>query len=480
MQSTEWITNVELLRKAPGRIPVDVAVIAERDTAVVRANGEATSEWIKVPTRSRPVQVMVDPEVRTHDWNMLNNRKALRFSLTRLLVPLPGTEVYFHRYFSTRSRRDRLTSGFQPTLWYNDAGGVTFGYRQRNDYLGRFDQDVAWMTLSTGWGTDDGATDWNYYVRLKNPVGLRAPNLSERFDLFYLEGRFGLTATVEKTTQAHLTFGPSWTRSLTLQWVHPDDFRYLDPGYYDDAGTVELQAAASVSRRLGRGGYSLRFSHAGGLAYNRAGLAASGRPNLNPFYYRATVEAIGKRRLGNRWSGGARFFAGVATGDHDAAKQRQVYFQGADPLTQLSNPFLRSRGALLVGEDFHYQTPGGAGVRGIDPRVSTGAIVALDLELSRVLLARPQARLFNGVSIAAFGDFSQAIGGSAQPLTGDRIRFLADAGVGLRLDHRIGDTRFVTRLDLPLYVSRPELAQDRSPGDDPFEFRWVFSFEPEF
>jgi hypothetical protein len=27
-------------------------------------------------------------------------------------------------------------------------------------------------------------------------------------------------------------------------------------------------------------------------------------------------------------------------------------------------------------------------------------------------------------------------------------------------------------------VSRPELAQDRSPGDDELAFRWVFSFEP--
>jgi hypothetical protein len=50
--------------------------------------------------------------------------------------------------------------------------------------------------------------------------------------------------------------------------------------------------------------------------------------------------------------------------------------------------------------------------------------------------------------------------------------------VGLRAEHRIGDTRFVTRIDLPLFVSRPLLAQDRSPGDDQVAFRWVFSFEP--
>jgi hypothetical protein len=478
--SFEWLTRVEVLRKAPGRIPVDVAVIGERDTAVVRAGGDAAREWVQVPTRSRPVEVLLDPEVRTHDWNMLNNRKALRFSLARLLTPVPGTDVYFHRYFSTRSRRDRLTAGFQPTVWYNDAGGITLGYRERDDYLGRFAQNVGLVTLSTGWGTDDGVTDVNGFFRVKNPPFLRAANLSDTFELFYLEGRYGLTATVEKTSQAHLTFGPTWTRSLTLQWVHPDDFRYLDRGYYDDVGTVELQASTGLSQRIGRGSLSLRFSTGGGLAYNRAGLAASGRSDLDPFYYHGTLEVIGRRASGGQWSGGARLFAGVAAGHHDAAKQRQIYFQGADPLTQLSNPFLRSRGALLVGEDFHYQAPGGAGVRGIDSRISTAAIMALNLELSRALLTRPSAKLFNRASLAAFGDFSQAIGGSAQPLTGDRIRFLGDAGLGVRIEHRIGDTRFVTRLDLPLYVSRPELAQDRNAGDDPFEFRWVFSFQPEF
>jgi hypothetical protein len=154
--------------------------------------------------------------------------------------------------------------------------------------------------------------------------------------------------------------------------------------------------------------------------------------------------------------------------------------QGADPLQQLNNPFLRSRGALLVGDDFRYHSPGGANVRGIDSRVSTAAMIALGLELERNLRSRPDAHLFNRIALAVFTDLAQGIGGSAQPLTGDPIRFIADAGLGLRIDHKIGDTRFTTRLDLPLYVSRPELAQDREPGDEEVEFRWTFSFEPSF
>ena len=130
--------------------------------------------------------------------------------------------------------------------------------------------------------------------------------------------------------------------------------------------------------------------------------------------------------------------------------------QGADPLARLANPFLRSRGSLLEGDDMNYQQPGGGGVRGVDPRVSTTALVGLNVELERSLVTRPKARLFSRVALAAFTDLAHGIGEST-PLPGDRLRFIGDAGIGIRAEHRIGDTRFVTRFDLPLWMSRPEL-----------------------
>ncbi|MBA3343731.1 MAG: M1 family metallopeptidase [Gemmatimonadales bacterium] len=475
-----WLTRVEVLRKAPGRIPVEVFVIAEGDTGAVRASGLGEREWVTVETRSSPREVLLDPRVRTHDWNMLNNRKQLGFSLPRSLLPPPGTDFYFHRYFSTRSARDRMTVGVHPTLWYNDAGGVTLGVRSRDDYLGRFEQNVALVSRSTGWGADDGVEHLDVFLRARNPVFLRAPNISQTFDAFKVEGRFGISARLGRTRREHLTFGPTWSQGIALEWVHPDDFRYLDRGLYDDAGTVEAQLTSGLATSSGRWQLGLRTSLGGGLAYNRDGLAASGRPELDPFYFRGQLEGTARRDLGSRLALGVRVYAGVASGHDDAPKQRQIYFQGTDPLEQLTNPFLRSRGALLVGNDFNYQQPGGAGVRGINSRISTAAIVALNLELEQTVMTRPEAGLFNRIGIAAFTDLSHDIGGSAQPLLGERIRFLGDAGVGLRAEHRIGDTRFMTRFDLPLYVSRPELAQEQGPGDDEVGFRWVFSFEPAF
>ena len=60
-----------------------------------------------------------------------------------------------------------------------------------------------------------------------------------------------MTAKIERTRREHLSFGPTWTDGITLQWVHPDDFRYLDRGDYDNAGTVELALTGGVSTRSG-------------------------------------------------------------------------------------------------------------------------------------------------------------------------------------------------------------------------------------
>jgi Peptidase family M1 domain len=475
-----WMTRVQIVRKEEGRIPVEVAVIADEDTGVVRVDGLAEKEWVEVETRSKPKEVVLDPRVRTHDWNMLNNRRRVGGFLTKLFGSGPKVETYFHPYFSTRSRRDRLTFGLHPTAWYNDAGGVTVGLRTLTDYLGRFELNQSLVSASTGWGVDDGVEDADFFLRMGNPVELRSPNQSQTLDIFNIEGRYGLTAALDWRRREHQTFGPTWSRGIKLQWVAPDDFRYLDPGLYEDAGTVELSVSSGVLTRSGDWELSLRTSTGGGLAYNRQGLDATGRPDLDPFYFRGHVEGIARRPLRSKLKLAARLFLGVGGGEDEAAKQRQIYFQGADPLEQLNNPFLRSRGALLVGDDFNYHASGGAGVRGIDSRVSTASIVALNLELEQSILQRPAARLFRDVGLAAFTDLSQAIGGSAQALTGDRIRFLADAGVGLRARHRIGDTEFSTRFDFPLFVSRPELAQDREPGDEELEFRWTFSFEEAF
>ena len=51
-----------------------------------------------------------------------------------------------------------MTFGLHPTVWYNEAGGVTLGVATRTDYLGRFEQGVTEFSVGTGLGSDLDAT----------------------------------------------------------------------------------------------------------------------------------------------------------------------------------------------------------------------------------------------------------------------------------------------------------------------------------
>lgn len=465
-----WRTRVEVIRREEGRIPVEVAIITGADTAVVRADGLAEREWVEAETADRPKQVVLDPRLRTHDWDMLNNGGSR-------LAP------YVDTYVRRPQHRDRLAFGFGPLVWFNDAGGITVGLRERANYLGRFDLLDVQAHYGTGWESDAALEEREVggRFRLRNPRWLRATNLSQTFEAFHEEGRYGGTVALDWARRDHLTFGAARRTGLALDLVAVDDERYVDPGYYERVGTVELALTHGVTTRSGGWGLTLDATAAGGLAYAEEGLAAAtGRADAEPLYTRVIVTGTARRPLGERFSVAARVFAGAAGGGHGAVKQRQIYLAGADPYQQLRNPFLRSRGALFVREDVHYHAPGGAGVRGLDPRLSTTAAVAANLELERTLRNRPGGGLFNRVALAAFGDAAHAILDGEVERPAGRIDFVADLGVGLRADHRIGALRFSTRLDLPVWVSRGELAHDVKDGAEETGFRWAFSFQPAF
>ena len=135
-------------------------------------------------------------------------------------------------------------------------------------------------------------------------------------------------------------------------------------------------------------------------------------------------------------------------------------------------------GALLVRNGFQYHAPGGAGLRGLEASVGARQAYGMTLELEGRLYERGSG-LFRRAALALFGDGALA-NGDLNENGSDHLASVGDAGVGLRLDHRIGATSFQTRLDLPLWVSRPGLAQDTHPGADPFGWRWTFSFSPPF
>ncbi|MEO8199081.1 MAG: M1 family metallopeptidase [Gemmatimonadota bacterium] len=475
-----WHSQVEVRRLSPGIVPAEVAVINGKDTTIVRTDGRAERKMVEIVSAFKPKEVVVDPHVTTHDWNMLNN--ARRRSWIFGFVPFQRTVSNPDLIFKTRTERDRMVNAWLPLVWYNDQAGITLGFRTRSNYLGRYNQSVAATTRSTGWAnpTED-PKDWGAFFRIRNPTFLRSPRASQTLEVMHVEGRDGVFLSYEQGSRNHLGFGPTTTHGVSLRWLATQDTTYLNPAFYQNAGIVEAQVYARSTRRTGPWLLAGRISLGGGVEYlnNGPGVTVDHRYDVQP-YFRGTLDATARRPLGRKFTIAGRFFAGVAKGaDNDVVRQRRIYVSGADPLQKLNNPFTRSRGALLVRPNFNYHTPGDGDVRGYGSGVSGSQVYAMNLELQHSIIERPGAHLFSRVSLALFGDAALTDANPAAPGIVEDLNVFADAGIGLRAEHRIGDSRFTTRFDIPLYLNRPLLSQD-NPGTDEVKFRWALAFSPAF
>lgn len=466
-----WRTTVIIERNAPGIYPrtVEVVAEAEEDTREVRGTALTPAETLTVVTRTRPLEVALDPRRESHDWNMLNNRKKFGFRPGWLLLtPQRPRELYIDTYLARRSARDRVTVGLAPTIWYNDEGGWTFGWRLREDYLGRFELNELWGAFTTGWGTPELSNRVQGRLRLRNPVWLRGAGWSQEVVVALEEGRALGRVAVTRQFRSRVTDRTWRSIGIALQWLEVTEPDYTDPGYYDDAGTGEVTLTGRFARPSGPFPLELRADLAGGWAWPKRGSAVQ-----RAAYGRVTVAASGRSSAERTVSVGGRLYAGAVFGADPIPRQRRIPLGGADPYQRFDSPFLRSRGSLLSGRRYH--VPGGAGVRGLDPRLSGSHVLGAGTELELAVRKRPAPGLLGRVAVAAFADLAFADGDL--DLGGGRLRSVGDAGLGLRVTHRLGDTRFMTRLDFPLWVSRPALAADTGP-DRRFGFRWAVSFDP--
>ena len=451
-----WRTTVDVRRLGRGHLPLELRVLGDSEVATARAGGAAQRETITVETATRPRRVVLDPRLTSHDWNVLNNQRTFGFHLG---PDIPVSD-YLDPYFARPSRRDRLARGWAPVGWYDDAGGWTAGLRLRENYLDRFDLDELWATYATGWGASGRERDFDGRLVIRNPTWLRSPGVGERLELARVEGRVVAALGLEK----------EWGRrgaGLTLSWVGATTSAYLDPARWERAATLELTATGRAAWES-----SATTAHAvATVAVGRTFPGAGTGPGR--VYARVTAGAAIDRAYGATHLR-ARVFAGAALTAGHLLPQRRLYLAGADPYEQLSNPFLRSRGALLTRGGVFYQDPGGAGLRGLDPALGSRQVYGTTLEVEQDLW-KGSGGLARRLALAVFGDGALA-DGDLDP--SGRLAPAGDAGFGLRLDHRIGTTAFQTRFDFPLWISLPRLAQDTHPGTRRLGFRWSFSFAP--
>jgi hypothetical protein len=483
-----WVTDIEIERLGDGIMPVDIAVPVGDSTVIVRARGVERRETVEVRTATKPGHVELDPARQTMDWNYLNNVEGAHLPFARS-VGRGLEEAHFGWAATTPAARDRLVVNWLPLAWFDDAGGLTLGLQSRSNYLGRFELNQAQVTWPTGtWaGSARAGGRWrpDYYASLRNPVASRAPRRQTELASWSVEGRTGERLAASQDLSRHVGGDEHLEVGTALTLMAVTDARYLERSRWADTNTAEWTTWAERVRSGDGASLRSRLELAAGEAFSltpRPGvLPPCAFPGCSPGerllhgapYARGLVESrravsIGALELR------LRAVAAGTLGGNAVPVQRRIFLAGADPYETFTNPFLRSRGSLFARTEAHYQAPGGGGLRGFGPSVTASWLVGLGVEAGWRLADRPQRRLFSTVTVAAFADGAlldpHAIGRAAA----------GDAGIGLRAAHRIGPTSFVTRVDVPLLVTRPAVAVAGAARDGVMKFRWVWSLEEAF
>ncbi len=464
-----WHTAVTIERRGDGWMPVE---IGDGDTIYARATGERARERIEFLTTRKPARLMLDPRVRAHDYDMLNNREP-RWGVGRAAL-----EVRLDDPTRETARRDRLVTAWLPVGWSNDFGGATIGLRQRSNYLGRFDRGLLVGSVATRTGA---TSRWGVYGVWSNPVGHPRSRTKTSLGAWALEGRVGVMLSADRSLRERLGLGADPHVGFDALWVATTDTGYLDHRLWDDAGTVEAGPWVSTAVRNGSVLIKARLGVRVGMVYFNPGLGvvSTNRYDVEPFG-RSAGEASIRMPF---WFGatlGLRAFAGGYLGSHSPVKQRRILIAGADPYETFANPFLRSRGSLFVRPDFHYQAAGNANLRAFRSDLGGRWAVALNTELSRAVFQH-QSGMLRELAVEGFFDFGFVDTVATRPSRAEHwYQDVDDAGIGVVVRQQVGDLPWTLRLELPFVMSAWDLAPDFRPPGGRVQFRWLVSLAPIF
>jgi hypothetical protein len=263
-------------------------------------------------------------------------------------------------------------------------------------------------------------------------------------------------------------------------WMHVSDTSYIDRRLWEDGGTLEAGSWVRTLHLVRHGVVRAGLDVRAGIAYGRPrpGVVSPQSYDVEGFL-RPTGEASVRRQFAFGTTLGARVFGSAYLAHSPPPLERRIMVSGADPYETFTNPMLRTRGALFVRPDFHYQAPGDANLRGFDPALGGRWAVAVNLEWTKPIVTREQG-FVRSVAIETFGDGALVDSLAVPTTSGGSATALGDAGVGLVTAHQVGDLSWTMRFELPLVVSKPTLAADRHAGDGTVAFRWLVSLAPSF
>ncbi|HYK10300.1 MAG TPA: M1 family metallopeptidase [Gemmatimonadales bacterium] len=469
----KWRTVVTIQRLGDGWLPVE---IGDKDTMYARATGQPETERVEFVSAKKPGRLKLDPRLRTHDWNYLNNYES------KFLEGHQATKLVFDDPTRTVTRRDSLVQAYRPQVWYNDLGGLVVSLHANQNYFGLFDRGASDLSRETG---RDASHPWGFEFSLANPTGLQHARQTTTLSAWDVEGRAGASLRWDHTLikspfQPFSDPGSDPHAGFDIQWMSTTDVGYLDRRMWDDAGTIELGPWYSNVARQGRTLWTTDLGVKGGVVYRVPG---PGVISQNRYDVNAYARVTGQGSVRTPFVGGAflgvRLFGGAYFSPNAPPLQRRIYVGGADPYTTFTDPLLRSRGAWFVRPGFYYQAPGDGNLRGFSSTLGGRWVVTTNIELTHSLLTR-HAGFMRNTTFEAFFDGGLVDTMAVLSASGtSAMTTLWDGGAGLVFQTAIRQLAWTTRFEVPFLVNRFDKARDvRSGGNT--AFRWSVSLAPSF
>ncbi len=442
-----WVTRAALDRRGEYLHPMPVGVRTASGWTFGRGAAHSAHQVVEVVTAEQPLEVQLDPQRTTVDWDWRNNRVSNKF--------LGPSRFVFDWPFLDQADRSNNVVALTPLPWYSEPGGVTFGLRQRSSYLSwldRREQGLAVTSRARGPFGSSSTSRLHVWARLENPSlpWFTRPLVGYRAGAALLDGiaKLDLSRTWDLSPFVFAR-GPRIAATAAFMTAYPTDRNFL-PELWSDEGIADVAGSASLRLPLAGRVIDSVYARLGGILGYAGGSSAS-FPSRGYGRVEAELHGIAFTDSLTRLSG--RLFAGWTSAN--MPRQRSLYAASRDPISTFENHFYRPRGALLkqlsdypFGEVL-YLPLGGASLRGYGAGFPLDRVVATNLEARRRLTTpygSPRGLALWG------GVFADAGVGRFDIELADEQETFFDVGPSVALRGRLYDRDVQIRVDVPVYV----------------------------
>ena len=436
----EWVHHTGL---------VDYAI--HGDSAVKRG------EYIHpmTPVQVAPGKFALDPKRLTPDWDARNNGQP------------ENTKWVFGWPFLDQYDRYENVAAVSPLAWYTNPGGLTLGARVRTNYQNLVDEWDFGLAMAV---RGPGASVWprlQGWIAVDNPrfPWSDRPVIGLHTGVWMEDGTFKFTLQ-RKWDESPFAFanGEHDTLTIGMHITSPYDRAWQDTLRWSDATVADVFARWSWRSRRPQHWFAAGTLD-GGLEWPR-GLA----PGTGGFgSAQGEVGSTFPLAFGDRLALMLRAWGGTSS---DAPPQRSLGLSSLDPTETYDDDFLRGDGAIFVQPAVPYVPLGGAGMRGYSLYVRVVNGGSMNTQLAYAFNARHWGSLVPVIQGAIFADGAYA---SLAAPNGGSARWIGDAGVSAILKGALYDRTYALRIDLPIWLTEPQLAPGNAAGSDRVNLRWTFT-----